>query len=124
MPASTKQKALALTEKGGQFTVVDRAVPTPNRGELLIKNESIGLNPVDWKIQELGLFIKTYPAILGLEGAGTVEAVGEGVTDFKQGDRVVYKASFHNDKAAFQQYTLANTLYVSKVNPHISWHIR
>ena len=116
----SQQKALLLGEAKGELVVGTRAIPTAIPGHVVVKVHSTALNPVDWKIQELGLFIKTYPAILGLEGAGTVEAVGEGVTDFKQGDRVVYKASFHNDKAAYQQYTLANTLYVSKVGARIS----
>ena len=88
MPAPTKQKALALTEKGGQFAVVDRDVPTPNRGELLIKNESIGLNPVDWKIQAYGILVENFPYISGSDGAGVIEAVGDEVTGLTQGDKV------------------------------------
>ena len=124
MSIPTTQKATVVPKAHAPFELTTIDVPKPEEGEVLVRVEATALNPVDWKIQELGLFIKTYPAILGLEGAGTVEAVGEGVTDFKQGDRVVYKASFHNDKGAYQQYTLANTLYVSKVSPHTSSHVR
>ncbi|TBU30535.1 GroES-like protein [Dichomitus squalens] len=104
MSTPAQQKALVLQEKGGQFALINREVPTPTRGSLLIKNESIGLNPVNWKIQQLGLFIPEYPAVVGLEAAGTVHTVGEGVTDFEKGDRVLYKASFGNDEAPYQQW--------------------
>jgi len=44
---------------------------------------------VDWKIQDYGLFIQKYPNILGTDVAGTIAAVGPGVTNFKQGQRVI-----------------------------------
>ncbi|TBU47504.1 GroES-like protein [Dichomitus squalens] len=110
MSTPAQQKALVLQEKGGQFALINREVPTPTRGSLLIKNESIGLNPVNWKIQQLGLFIPEYPAVVGLEAAGTVHTVGEGVTDFEKGDRVLYKASFGNDEAPYQHAILAAKL--------------
>ncbi|EJF64050.1 GroES-like protein [Dichomitus squalens LYAD-421 SS1] len=121
MPTPTQQKALFLLEKQGQFAVRDRNVPTPNRGELLIKNESVGLNPIDWKIQQYGMFLDTYPAIIGAEGAGTIEAVGEGVTEFKKGDQVLYKAvPVINNRAAYQQYTLTDPTSVVKLGEGIS----
>jgi hypothetical protein len=53
------------------------------------KISATALNPADWKIQKYGpFFIENYPAILGTDSAGVVEAVGEGVTAFKKGDKV------------------------------------
>jgi NADPH:quinone reductase-like Zn-dependent oxidoreductase len=49
---------------------------------------SAALNPVDWKIQHYDIFVEKYPAILGTDIAGVIEAVGEGVTAFKKGDKV------------------------------------
>ncbi|TBU30550.1 GroES-like protein [Dichomitus squalens] len=122
MPTPTHQNALFLLEKQGQFAVRDRDVPIPKRGELLIRNESVGLNPVDWKIQQWGMFLDNYPAIIGAEGAGTIEAVGEGVTDLKKGDRVFYRAVWAvNDRAAYQQYTLADPTSVTKLPEGISF---
>ncbi|EJF64036.1 GroES-like protein [Dichomitus squalens LYAD-421 SS1] len=121
MSTPAQQKALVLQEKGGQFALINREVPTPTRGSLLIKNESVGLNPVDWKIQQLGLFLQEYPAVIGLEAAGTVHAVGEGVTDFEKGDRVLYKASFGNDEAPYQQYTLVSAILTAKLPDGISF---
>lgn len=84
----TQQKALAILEKGANFTVTDVDVPTLEPGQILIKIQSVALNPADWKIPEYGLFIDTYPTVLGYDIAGVVEELGDGVTKFKKGDRV------------------------------------
>lgn len=82
------QKALLLLEKQGDLAVRDIEVPTAGPGELLVKVHSAGVNPSDWKIAKYGIFVTQYPAVLGSDAAGTVAAVGEGVTGFQVGDRV------------------------------------
>ena len=47
-----------------------------------------GLNPLDYKIQKLGVMITKFPAVLGQDGAGVIDEVGNGVDKFKTGDRV------------------------------------
>ncbi len=88
MSIPAKQKTLFLPAVQGVMTVQVNDVPKPGPDDLLIKIEAAALNPVDWKIIEIGLFLDKYPAVLGLDGAGTVVAVGTNVTDFKIGDRV------------------------------------
>ncbi|MCW2918328.1 MAG: alcohol dehydrogenase GroES protein [Actinomycetia bacterium] len=65
--------------------------PEPGPGEVLVHLSAAGLNPVDALIAE-GMFDgampHTFPLVLGVDGAGTVEAIGEGVTHFAVGDRV------------------------------------
>jgi len=64
--------------------------PAPGPGEALVKHAAIGLNYIDIYFRT-GLYKPpALPATLGMEGAGTVEAVGEGVTDLRPGDRVAY----------------------------------
>jgi Zn-dependent alcohol dehydrogenase len=46
---------------------------------------------MDWKIPKYGVVREEYPAILGADGAGIVEQVGEGVTAFKKGDKVLVR---------------------------------
>lgn len=82
------QKALLLTAEFGKFVVSDIPRESPGAAEVLIKVQSTALNPVDWKIQKYGHLIDGYPAVLGSDIAGDVVEVGEGVTDFKLGDRV------------------------------------
>ena len=69
--------------------VVDLPDPTPSPGEILIRQEAVGLNFID-TYHRSGLYPMKLPAVLGTEGAGVVEAVGEGVTRFTPGDRVGY----------------------------------
>lgn len=62
----------------------------PGTGEVRVVHEAIGLNFID-VYHRTGLYpLPALPAIPGLEGAGTVDRVGEGVSDFKVGDRVAY----------------------------------
>jgi NADPH:quinone reductase len=63
---------------------------TPEKGEVLIVHDAVGLNFID-VYHRTGLYpLPSLPAIPGLEGSGRVEMVGEGVTDFVKGDRVAY----------------------------------
>ncbi len=84
-------KAIRFHEFGGadvlRWEEVEVAAPGP--GEALIRHEAIGVNFVDM-YQRSGLYPLPLPTIAGNEGAGVVEAVGEGVTLVKPGDRVVY----------------------------------
>ncbi|KAG6879795.1 hypothetical protein C0992_011593 [Termitomyces sp. T32_za158] len=100
------QKALLLETLQGNFVVGSRTIPKPGPGQLLVKVFATGLNPVDWKIQKYGAFVKEFPAVVGSDLAGEVEAVGEGVMSFKKGDRVFAQGTFESDFASYQQYTL------------------
>ncbi|KAF5346005.1 hypothetical protein D9758_013847 [Tetrapyrgos nigripes] len=104
----SEQKALVLESKQGRFVVSTRSKPNVvPAGELLVKIKASALNPVEWKVQAFGMFIEKYPAVLGSDIAGDVETVGEGVTGFSKGDRVLFQGSFaNNDYAGFQQYAL------------------
>ena len=88
MPTPETQKALVLPAKYADFVIELVPVPKPGPGQLLIKIHSVALNPVDWKIQKNGIIVHEFPAILGTDIAGTVEALGDGVDTFSVGDRV------------------------------------
>ena len=91
MPLPTIQQALFLTgPNNAPFEVGDRSVPTPAAGQVLIKQHAVALNPFEWKMRERGIVLQEgdYPAILGVDGAGEVVAIGEGVQNVKIGDRV------------------------------------
>jgi NADPH:quinone reductase len=85
-------KAIRIHANGGPDVLRWEDVPTPEPGpgELLLRQEAIGLNFIDVYFRS-GLYkLATFPAIIGQEGAGTVVAVGPDVTDFVPGDRVAY----------------------------------
>jgi len=110
-----QQNALFLPTKLGEYTLGERHIPTAGKGQLLVKNETTALNPIDWKIQKHGWFIETYPALLGTDIAGVVVEVGEGVTGFAKGDRVFFQGAWTHDEAGYQQYTLTNAATTAKI---------
>lgn len=82
-------KAVVKYEKGeNKIRYMDFEKPVPKRGEVLIKVAFAGICGTDLKIQQ-EQYINYPPVVLGHEYSGTVEAVGEGVSDFKPGDRVI-----------------------------------
>ena len=86
-------RAFVLSRYGGpEHTAVGEVPkPSPRAGELLVRVEAAGLNPVDFKTRMGALkIIRDYPLpiVMGNELAGVVEAVGAGVTRFTAGDRV------------------------------------
>ncbi|KAE8414147.1 chaperonin 10-like protein [Aspergillus pseudocaelatus] len=110
---SASNSAVWLLEAGGQFVVKEAPLPTPGPDEVLIKNKAVAVNPMDWKIQVYGPhlpFPKKYPFILGADIAGEIYEVGQDVTTFKKGDRVMGGANwFLNNEirdSGFQNYTI------------------
>ncbi|KAJ8586813.1 GroES-like protein [Rhizopogon salebrosus TDB-379] len=118
---SPQQKALLLLEKQGNFEVGSRNIPSPGTGQLLVKVISAALNPVDYKIQEHAILVDHYPAVLGVDIAGIVEEVGQGVENFRKGDHILTHGEFSNDLAAFQQYTLVVASFAAKIPSNLSF---
>jgi NADPH2:quinone reductase len=83
--------AIQAVRTGGPevLEVVDLPRPEPGPGQIRVRHEAVGLNFID-TYHRSGLYPVKMPAVLGQEGAGVVEAVGEGVTRFKVGDRAAY----------------------------------
>jgi NADPH:quinone reductase len=84
-------KAIRFDATGGPevLRLTDVEVPSPKPDEILVRHEAIGINFID-TYHRSGLYPLKLPSGLGMEAAGVVEAVGEGVTRFKAGDRVAY----------------------------------
>lgn len=116
-----QQKALLLEALDADLVLKTTTIPTPGPGQLLIKIKSTALNPVDWKIQRHGAFIESYPAVLGTDVAGDVIQLGEGVTKFEKGDRVVFQGQYKNPYASFQEYTLADEFHAAKIPANITY---
>jgi NADPH2:quinone reductase len=97
--------AIRVHENGGPEKLVWEEVPKPGpkAGEVLIAQKAVGLNYIDVYFRT-GLYkAPSMPVTIGMEGAGVVEAVGEGVTEFKPGDRVAYAGAL----GAYAEYRCA-----------------
>src|SRR6476646_1537781 len=86
-------KAIRMSRSGGPEVMeyVDVEVGEPGPGEVRIRQMAIGLNYIDVYFRT-GAYPQDFPAGIGMEGAGVIEAVGPGVTHVKAGDRVAYAA--------------------------------
>lgn len=86
-------KAVRIHETGGPEKMVfeEVAVADPGPGEILIRQEYCGLNFID-VYHRSGLYPMELPNAIGLEASGVVTGVGEGVSEFAEGDRVAYAA--------------------------------
>ncbi|KAL2869546.1 zinc-binding alcohol dehydrogenase family protein [Aspergillus lucknowensis] len=82
-------QAAWLVEAGKPLEVREAPMPTPGSGEIVVKNAAIAINPLDTHMQDSGVFVKEWPAILGCDVAGEVHDVGADVTRLKKGDRVI-----------------------------------
>ena len=84
-------RAVRFATTGGPevLDVVEVETPSPGPGQILVRNQAIGLNFID-TYHRTGLYPVKTPSGLGGEGAGLVEAVGEGVTRVAVGDRAAY----------------------------------
>lgn len=83
--------AIRIHEHGGPDVLrwEEMEAGQPGQGEVLVRNTAVGLNFIDVYHRE-GLYPLELPSSIGMEAAGVVEAVGSGVNDFKEGDRVAY----------------------------------
>lgn len=100
---------------GEQLELVELPTPAPGRGEVLVRVQAIGVNPVDWKMRSGGplrlaarLLGPKPPVVIGVDFAGVVEDVGLGVTRAAPGDRVVGGTNF----ARGQRGSYADTVLV------------
>jgi NADPH2:quinone reductase len=88
---SISSRAIRIEQTGGpeQLQLVTVMVGEPGPGEIRIRHHAVGLNFID-VYQRSGLYALPLPLQLGMEAAGVIEAVGEGVTHLQVGDRAAY----------------------------------
>ncbi|WBY03459.1 quinone oxidoreductase [Ramlibacter tataouinensis] len=84
-------RAVRIDQTGGpeQLKIVDVEVGDPGPGQIRIRHKAVGLNFID-VYHRTGLYTLPLPLQIGMEASGVVEAVGEGVTHLKAGDRAAY----------------------------------
>ena len=118
-------QAAVLKEEKAKLTIEERPIPKPGPSDVVVKNHALATNPVDWKMQQYGLFLEKYPAILGSDVSGVVDAVGSDVKLFEEGDRVTGFAdgllSKHPENGAFQQYSVVKDCALAKIPESMSF---
>jgi len=120
----TENIALWLNAKRAAFTVAPAPYTEPLAGEILVRVRAVAVNPMDRIIQSLGDLMTPwirYPFIAGSDVAGEVVAVGEGVTRFGIGDRVLGYAAgadkgHRSAEGAFQNYAVLS-VHMSSAMP-------
>jgi len=89
---TTTQRAVLIRAYGGAAEVAEITRPLAGQGQVLVRVRAAGVNGIDWKVRD-GLVQQAFPlqlpAVLGIELAGVVEAVGPGASRFRVGDRVM-----------------------------------
>ena len=85
---STKMRAAQISKAGGDFEIIERDIPQPGRGQVLVKVEACGICHSDMLVKEGMWPGLQYPRVPGHEVAGVVDLAGDGVTNWKKGQRV------------------------------------
>jgi NADPH2:quinone reductase len=112
-------KAVYIEQTGGPEVLQfgDQPKPEPAEGQALVRIASSGVNFID-TYHRSGLYKLPMPAILGSEGAGTVEAVGAGVTTVKVGDRVAWAMT----RGSYAEYAAVPEILLIKIPESVSFN--
>jgi NADPH2:quinone reductase len=113
-----KMKAVMMTAIGGPEVLQTKEIKTPTskNNELLIKLHAAGINPVDYKLRRKGTrYPDKLPAILGCDGAGVVEKVGQNVTKFKLNDEVYFcHGGIGDHPGNYAEYAIIDEKYAAR----------
>ena len=107
-------KAIVLEAFGGVENLrwKDWPLPEPKEREVRIRIRAVSVNPVDYKMRK-GLLPIGLPDVLGRDVAGTVDAVGRGVTEFQPGDEVIAVLFGPRSNGAYAQFVVTSAAFVS-----------
>jgi D-arabinose 1-dehydrogenase-like Zn-dependent alcohol dehydrogenase len=115
-------RAIRQHTLGGPEVLVVEEVPKPEPGptEVLVRVAAAGVNPVDWKVRAGGGFLGDPPFTVGWDVAGTVEAVGFGVTWLAPGDRVFGMPRFPREAACYAEYVVSPSRHLARTPDGLS----
>jgi NADPH2:quinone reductase len=115
-------RALVLNGPGKPETLqmAELPIPEPGMGEIRVRVYATSLNPVDYKVSMNGLPGWVYPFVLGVDVAGVVDKVGEGVTGWKPGDRVVYHGNT-TKPGGFAEYAITTAHTVAAIPEQLTF---
>jgi NADPH:quinone reductase-like Zn-dependent oxidoreductase len=113
-------KAVVISEQGAKPEVTEVPTPQPGAGEVLVKVQASSVNGFDLSVAAghvVGMMEHRFPVVLGKDFAGTVEAVGDGVTRFQPGDRVfgVVTKAYLGDGGFGEYVTVPEEIGIAKL---------
>jgi NADPH2:quinone reductase len=119
-------KAVVMTDAGGPEVLQLQEVPRPTiekDTDLLVRLYAAGINPIDTKLRKRGTFYPDQtPTILGCDGAGVVEAVGEAVEGFQVGDEIYFcQGGLGGPKGNYAEYAVVDERFVAKKPTTVSF---
>lgn len=99
----------------------ERPMPSPSRGQVLIRTAAASINPRDWLLAEGRYLVRHFlgrpPIVLGSDASGTVVSVGSGVSDFEEGDEVF---GINSRMGAFAEYSIFDAASIAKKPVEVS----
>jgi NADPH:quinone reductase-like Zn-dependent oxidoreductase len=118
-------KTMIIRRYGGPevFEPAELETPRPGKGEVLVRVRGSSVNPVDASIRAgmLKLFVRlSLPAVLGIDVAGEVVDVGEGVTRFSKGDRVFAYTGIDRG-GGYGELAVVPEMFLGRVPPSLGW---
>lgn len=115
-------KALVMDRPGppNQWYITQIPKPQPAAGEVRVRVHATGLNPADYKIAVNGHPAWQYPFVIGLDVAGTIDALGPGVTGWQIGDKVFYHGDFSRP-GGYAEYTVTKAHVIASIPPGVSF---
>jgi NADPH:quinone reductase len=111
-------KSIQVTVPGGpeSLQLVEIPIPQPGPRQALVRIAASGVNFIDIYFRS-GLYKASSPIAIGSEAAGTVEAVGEGVTEVAPGDRVAYAMA----RGSYAEYAVVPAAQLVKIPAHVDF---
>src|ERR1035438_2604481 len=112
-------KSIQVNVPGGpeNLQLVDIPTPRPGPGQALVRIAASGVNFIDIYFRT-GLYKADLPIAIGSEAAGTVEAVGDGVTEVAPGDRVAYAMA----RGSYAEYAVVPAAQLVKIPAYVDFH--
>jgi NADPH2:quinone reductase len=115
-------KAVLLDKPGppSSLRVGEISIPRPGVDEALVRVCATSLNPVDYKVAAQGYEGWRYPHVLGVDVAGVIETIGEGVVSWNRGDQVFYHTTWRKD-GSYAEYNVAPPHTFARIPDGISF---
>ena len=115
-------KAVLLDRPGppSSLRIGEISTPRPRDGEALVRVFATSLNPVDYKVAAQGYEGWNYPHVLGVDVAGVIEILGEGVTSWNPGERVFYHTTWRKD-GSYAEFNVAPAHTFARIPARISF---